>query len=247
MSETRPDLHDATPRTPLLVAAISGFVYFLGAFVPQVDGPPVETATADQIRAFLAAHDSGIRIGAAAGAVAIPLVLVFTTSLARLIRAQLPGSQLADLVVGGGVLVALWHWVVIAGTSTTLVQQLDGYDLARVDDATLRGWYGLSNFTHVFADLGMAGIATVMAAASIAILRTRFVARWLGWLGVVLAAGGALGTIGVMTAVRPLSYVWFVGIFGWWLWILAVAIGCTVRLRRSRRRRSTVPAVPQPA
>jgi hypothetical protein len=246
MSETGTAPHDSTLRAPLLAAAISGFVYFLGAFVPQVDGPDVETATADQIRTFLAAHDSGIRVGAAAGAVAIPLVLVFTTSLARLIRARAPGSQLADLVVGGGILVAVWHWVVIAGNSTTLVQRLDRYDLARVDDATLRGWYGLTNFTHIFADLGMCGIATVMAATSIAIVRTRFVARWLGWLGIVLAAGGAVGTIGVVTAVRPLSYVWFVGIFGWWLWILAVAVGCTVRLRRSRRA-SAVTTAPQPA
>ena len=246
MRETHPEPADATLRAPLLAAAISGAVYFLGAFLPQEDGPDVETATAAQIRTFLAAHDTGIRIGAAAGAVAIPLILVFTTSLARLIRAYLPGSQLADLVVGGGVLVAFWHWVVIAGGSTTLVQRLDRYDLARVDNATLWGWYGLSNFTHLFADLGMAGIATVMAAASIAILQARFVARWLGWLGVAFAAGGAIGKIGVMAAVRGLADVWFVGIFGWWLWVLAVAVGCMVRLRRSRRA-STVPAAPQPA
>jgi hypothetical protein len=245
MSATGTSANDSSLRTPLVAAAISGFVYFLGLFVPQVDGPDVETATAAQIRTFLAAHDSDLRIGAAAAIVAILAVLVFATSLARLIRASRPGSQLADLVVCGGVLVAVWHWVVVTGSSTTLVQRLDGYDLARVDDATLRGWYGLSNFTHLFADLGMAGMVTVMAAASIAILRACFVARWLGWAGIVLAAGGAIGTIGVMAAVRGLADVWFVGIFGWWLWILAVAIGCTVRLRRGRSR--VAGAAPQAA
>ena len=247
MSTTRIDSAGAAMRGTLLAAAISGGLYFLGAFVPQVDGPPVETAGADQIRSFLAAHDSGLRVLAAAGALAIPLVLVFTTSLARLIRAQLPGSQLADLVVGGGVLVAVWHWVVIAGTSTTLVQALDGYDLARVDDATLRGWYGLSNFTHLFADLGMAGIATVMAAASIAILRTHLVARWVGWLGVICAAGGLLGTLGIATAWVPLADIWFLGLFGWWLWILIVAVSCALRLRHARRREPALPPVEQPA
>ena len=88
-------------------------------------------------------------------------------------------------------------------------------------------------------------MATVMAAASIAILQSRFVARWLGWAGVVIAAGGVIGTIGVMAAVRGLADVWFVGLFGWWLWILAVAIGCTVRLRQGRRR-TVAPATPQP-
>lgn len=242
MNETDTTMPARTVPTALIAAAISGILYFLGAFVPQNDGPPVETAGADQIRSFLAAHDAGIRVGAAAAALAIPLILVFTTSLARLIRAQIPGSQLADLVVAGGVLVAVWHWLVMAGTSMTLVQRLDGYDLARVDDATLRGWYGISNFAHVFADLGMAGIATVMGAASIAILRTRFVARWLGWLGIVLAAAGAIGTIGVMIAWGPLANFWFAGIFGWWFWLLAVAIGCAVRLRRSRRQAAVVPA-----
>jgi hypothetical protein len=176
MNETEPTTPAKAVPSALLAAAVSGGFYFLGAFTPQNEGPAVETASADQIRSFLAAHDTGLRVGAAAAALAIPLILVLTTSLARLIRAQLPGSQLADLVVAGGVLVAVWHWLVMAGTSMTLVQRLDGYNLARVDDATLRGWYGISNFTHIFADLGMAGIATVVGATSIAILRTRFVA-----------------------------------------------------------------------
>jgi hypothetical protein len=236
MSEIEPTTPAKAVPSALLAAAISGGAYFLGIFIPQTEGPAVETASADQIRSFLATHDTGLRVGAAAAALAIPLILVFTTSLARLIRAQLPGSQLADLVVAGGVLVAVWHWIVMAGTSMTLVQGLDGYDLARVDDATLRGWYGISNFTHIFADLGMAGIATVIGATSIVILRTRFVARWLGWLGVVVAVGGAVGTIGVMIAWKPLAAVWFVGIFGWFLWLLGVSIGCAVRLRRSRRQ-----------
>jgi hypothetical protein len=221
----------ASERGALLAAAISGAVYFLIAFVPQLDSPPVETATAAQIRSFLTEHDSGVRILATAGMLAMPLVLVFTVSLARLIRGRSPRSPLADLVVGGGVLVAVWHWLVVAGTSTTLVQALDGTDLATVDDATLRGWYGLSNLTHIFADLGMVAIATVMAATSIAALRTRLFARWLGWLGLILATGGAIGTIGITTASSPLANIWFLGIFGWWLWALIVAVTCGLRLR----------------
>jgi hypothetical protein len=229
-------------RGALIAAAISGTLYALGALTPQVDGPPVETATAAQIRTFLTEHDTGLRVLGAGAALAIPLVLVFTVSLARLIRSRLPGSPLADLVIGGGVLVAVWHWLVVAGTATTLVQSLDGTDLATVDDATLRGWYGLSNFTHLFGDLGMPAMATVMAATSIAVLRTGLFARWFGWLGLVLAAGGALGTIGVVVAWPPLSIAWFVGIFGWWPWSLTIAVTCGLRLRRRRRRAVAEPA-----
>jgi hypothetical protein len=229
-------------RGALLAAAISGTLYSLGALTPQVDGPPVETATAAQIRAFLTEHDTGLRVLATAAALAIPLVLVFTVSLARLIRHRLPGSPLADLVVGGGVLIAVWHWLVVAGTATTLIQSLDRTDLATVDDATLRGWYGLSNFTHLFADLGMPAMATVMAATSIAILRSGLFARWFGWFGLTLAAGGAIGTIGITIAWPPLSFAWFVGIFGWWPWSLTIAVTCALRLRRKVGRTVSEPA-----
>jgi hypothetical protein len=236
------DSTSRSDRSVLLAAAISGTLYALGALVTQVDGPPVETATAAQIRAFLAEHETGLRIAATAGALAIPLVLIFTVSLARLIRNRQPSSPLADLVIGGGVLVAIWHWLVVAGTSTTLVQSLDGTNLATVDDATLRGWYGLSNFTHLFADLGMPAIATVMAATSITALRTGLFARWLGWLGLFLATGGAIGTIGITIASPALATAWFLGIFGWWPWALTIAVTCGLRLRRRTRRTESEPA-----
>lgn len=224
-----------TDHGALLAAAISGLLYVLLVFVPQVDGPPVETASADQIRSFLAAHDTGLRAVATAGSLAIALVLVFTVSLARLIRRRAAGSPLADLVVVGGALVALWHWLVVAGAAMTLVQTLDGTDLATVDDATLRGWYGISNFTHLFADLGMVAMATVMAATSLAALRTGLFARWQGYLGLIFATGGAVGTVGITIAWGPLSNVWFVGIFGWWVWSLMIAVTCGLRLRSAAR------------
>jgi hypothetical protein len=228
-------------RGALLATAISGLLYVLLVFVPQVDGPPVETASAGQIRSFFADNTSGLSAVATAGVLAIPLILVFTASLARLIRSRLAGSPLADLVVAGGVLVAMWHWLVVAVASTTLVQALDGTKVTTVDDATLRGWYGLTNFSHLFADLGMAAMATVMAATSIAALRTGLFPRWIGWLGLIFATGGGIGTIGITMAWSPLSNIWFLGIFGWWIWSLIVAATCGLRLRRSTLQ--TTPAL----
>ena len=222
-------------RGLLAVAAVSGLLYVALIFVPQVDGPSVETATAGQIRAFLKAHDTGIRMTATAGALSIPLVLVFSASLARMIRRRRDDTPLADVVVAAGVLVAMWHWVVVAASWMTLVQVLDGHDLSNVNDATLVGWYGLSNFAHLFADLGMCGIATLIAATSIASLRTGLFPRWLGWLGLVIAAGGGVGTVGITLAWIPLADVWFVGIFGWVVWTFLVAATCGMRLARGGR------------
>jgi Domain of unknown function (DUF4386) len=236
MQELDTETADPSDRSSLIAAAISGLLYVLLVFIPQVDGPPVETASADQIRSFLAEHDTGLRASATAGVFGIALVLVFTVSLARLIRGKSVGSPLADLVVGGGVLVALWHWLMVAGASMTLVQTLDGTDLATVDDATLRGWYSVSNFTHFFGDLGMVAMATVMTATSIAVLRTGLFPRWQGWLGLIFGIGGAVGTIGITIAWGPLANVWFVGIYGWFLWTLVLAVTCGLRLRPSSRR-----------
>ena len=230
-----PHSDESQDRGTLFAIAISGLLYVLLVFVPQVDGPPVETASTDQIRTFLENNTSGLSAMATAGGLAIPLVLIFTASIARLIRGRMPGSQLADLVVGGGVLVAIWHWLVVAVASTTLVQALDGTKLSSVDDATLRGWYGLLNFSHIFADLGMAAMATVMAATSIAALRTGLFSRWFGWLGLIFATGGAIGTIAITMAWGGLSNVWFIGIFGWWIWSVTITITCGLRLRRRTR------------
>ena len=117
----------------------------------------------------------------------------------------------------------------------TLVQHLDGTDLAVVDDSTLRGWYGLTNLTHFFFDLGMAPIALVIVAFSIAALRADLLPRWLCWLGLAFGAFGALGTVGVAVAWKPLALPWFGGLFGWVLWTLLVGVALGLRWRRVGR------------
>jgi hypothetical protein len=222
-------------RAALLAAAISGITYFLLGLITPPDGPPVETATAAQIRVFLIENNAGLRIGALVGALAIPTVLVFTAALARLVRSRLPGSMPADLIIAGGVLVAALHWLVAATASMTLVQDLDGTDLATVDDATLRGWYGLTNLSHFFFDLGMAPIVLVMVTFSIAALRAGLLPRWLCWLGLAGSVAGVIGTAGLALAWKPLALPWFGGLFGWMLWTLMVGLVLGLRRRRMSR------------
>ena len=222
-------------RGVLLAAAISGIFYFILAWARPPDGPPVEAATPAEIRAFLSEHGTALRLGALVGALAIPTVLVFTVCVARLVRRRLPGSVLADLIIGGGVLVAVLHWLLAATVGMTLVQALDGTDLATVDDATLRSWYGLSNLSHFFFDLGMAPVAVVMVASSVAGLRAAFLPRWLSWLGLVFGVAGALGTGGVAVAWKPLALPWVGGLYGWVLWTLLVGVTLGLRWRRTGR------------
>jgi hypothetical protein len=227
---------DATDRGARLAAAGSAAVFLLLAGIGGTPtGPPVETATAAQIRAYLEQNDTSIRAAALGTALLVPTLLVFTAALARLVRNRLPGSLLADLVIGAGVLVVLRLWLSGAADAMTLVQRLDRTDLSDVDDATLRGWYGTTNFMHFFSDLWAAPIAVLVVAFSLAALRGRLVARWLAWAGLVVGASAAVGTVGVAVASRTLAWGWFGGLFGWVVWTVAVGAALGIRAVRTRR------------
>lgn len=237
-------------RTATTAAAVSGVLYFIGAFVPQVDGPPVETATATQVRTFLETHTGALRAQAVGHAISIALILVFAASIAKLLRLRSDTCQWANLVVPAGVLVAVWHWFVAAGTPSSLVQLLDGYDLGEVSDATLVDWYAFGNIVHLIADLGMVGMVVMVAAASHGNLSVRFAGRWVTWFGLAVAVAGTVGTLGIALASKPLAAPWIGAIFGWYLWIFAIAVSCGVRALRDRvdargtEEATTSPAIP---
>jgi hypothetical protein len=159
-----PEARHNPPRTndrgAALTAAVVGPLFFLLGLVQPPQGPAVGVATAAQIRAFTIEHDTAIRVGAAIGVLGALAVLMFTAALARLIRDVSPNSMLASLVTGAGVLLTGVYLLNTAALAmTALLPGLIDVDLATVDDATLRGWYALTGFTHLLGDLQMAPIA----------------------------------------------------------------------------------------
>ena len=128
----------------------------------------------------------------------------------------------------------IYQWLMTtADAMTTLLPNLVGSDVKRVDDATLRGWYGLTGFTHFMGDLAVVPMIVVMASFSVAALRGGLLPKWLSWAGLVFSAAGALGIVGILAAVDALYAFWFVAMFGYWSWILAVAITFLIRRRRT--------------
>jgi hypothetical protein len=222
-------------RDGLGAVAVTGVLLFVAGLLSSgTEGPPVGQASADRIRAYTEASAGSIRLAVAVGLLAVVTLVVFTAALATRIRLAAPGSVLACAVAGAGLLIAVVQLLDVAATGVPrLLPGLIGTSLADVDDATLRGWYGLTGFTHFLGDLQMAPIAVVLLGTSIAGLRHRLVPRWLGWAGVVLGAAAALGVLGIALAVDALYPLWFTGLFGWWLWTLAVAIVAAVQWRRT--------------
>lgn len=220
----------------LLTAAVSGLLLVGTFFAQSPDGPKVGSATAGQIRAFVADNETAILVGATGGVASFVLVLLFTAALAQLVRSALPGSIMPGLVTTGGILIGVMLWLDAAAKSLTLLlPDLIDTKLGKVDDATVVSWYGLTGFTHFLGDLAMAPIVLTITAFSIAALEGLLLPRWLAWLGLVIGASGALGTLGITTASGPLYWFWFGGLLGWALWILLVSVTLGLRWVRARR------------
>jgi hypothetical protein len=222
-----------TTRGAALTAAVAGPLFLLLAFAMPADGPSVATATAAQIRAYALGQATAMRTGTLAGVAGVVVVLVLTAAFAQVVRVALPGSMLADLGAGAGyLLAAAFLLTVTAAAVPTLLPGLIGTDLAAVDDATLRGWYGLNGVLHLLGDLQMGLIAVVIGTFAIAALRARILPRWLAWLGVAITVSAVLGTAGVTLGWGPLYGFWFGGQYGWVLWYPAAGIALGLRERR---------------
>lgn len=220
-------------RVVLIVAAVASLIYFISAFSPQPEGPDVETATAPEIRAYYEENASNFQGNATMNAFAMAAVVLFTVSFARIIRRREPGSPLADLVVVGGLMIAVWQWMDMAINSMTVVQSLDGTAISSVSDASLVTWYHMTNASHLWGDLAMVPISIAMGAASAATIRLGVLPQWLGWVGLVCSAAGSLGLIGITSGVEAVSLFWFVGIWGWFLWVPLAGGALAMRLRTS--------------
>jgi hypothetical protein len=135
----------------------------------------------------------------------------------------------------------------VADAVPVVLPDLIGAQLSTVDDDVLRGWYGITGFTHLLGDFQMALIALLVGTFSVAVLRTAVVPRWIGWLGAAITVAAALGTVGVTTNTKPLYGFWMGGIFGWVLWCLIVGVALGLRARAYRRTVTSGKAADEPS
>jgi hypothetical protein len=225
-----------TSRGAAITAAVTGPLLLVVSFAQPPDGPDVATATAAQIRTWALSQATALRIGALGGMLALALLLIFTAALTRILRDARPHALLADAFAGASwlLIVALFLNTTAAAVPTVL-PDLIGADTATVDDQVLRGWYGITGFTHLLGDFQLTFIALLVGAFSLAALQARLVARWVGWLGAAVTVAAALGVAGVTTNTGPLYGFWMAGIFGWVVWTAVVGVALGLRARAGRR------------
>jgi hypothetical protein len=202
--------------------ALVGVVVYLMEFIfiiPFFREPPEAGMPASEIAAFYAANRTDILTYVAGVSAAILGVLLFATALRSVLR-QVGGGSTAPILADFALACA-----VVAIAVETVGMVLEGI-------AANMATYGEDGLATVAAALHGAGFdvatmpwAVFVLAASLAMVLTAVLPRWIGWVGLVSAVGYGSGT--VFLAYDPDSALGLVQVAGWLLmivWMLATGI-----------------------
>lgn len=194
-----------TPLTGVafLVVAIVGFI--VGGEPPGSDEPVQEIVD------HYVDNEDSVMIGAILVGIAATLLVFFAGTLRGVLRAaEGPGGVLSAVAFAGAIILAVG--ATIDGTiSFALADRANDIDPTAVQ-ALQALW------DNDFLPLAV-GTQVFLLAAGLSVVRHGAVPRWFGWVAIVFA----------LVAVTPIG---FFGFFGGALWIAAVSVLLTLRLRR---------------
>jgi hypothetical protein len=196
----------STPRrdfwTP--TAGILAAVTFIVGLAATADSPDSSDSNA-KIIAWYADH--GHRIGVIIGAFILAFcglfLLWFASGLRQRLRlAEGPEGRLANVALGGGVLLVALLWVGAAALAAIPAQQSFGGGPA-LSDADLGRFLPSVGFGSILL-FGMFGAIALIDATSIVIMRTGVLPRWLGWLGFVCGVVLLFGVVFLPVIALPI-------------------------------------------
>jgi hypothetical protein len=194
-------------------AALSGVAFVVvavvGAFL--AGSPPKVSAPDAKIISFTKDNQDSLRIAAYLAGLGIILFLVFLGELwSRLRRAEGGSGRLAGTAAMGGIVA-----IAIGGAANGI----GAYGALHPLESA--GTFRLS--TVLFGFLGFAALV-LTEATSIVILRTKFLAPWLGWFGLVVAFLWLVGSAAVSTEDDTIFVIGFVAFLAWALWLIALGV-----------------------
>jgi hypothetical protein len=222
-------------RPTLLVMAVAASLGFIASFFPAPDAPRVGQASAADVRAWVDANSTALHVAVTSILLLAVAIVVVAAGLAALSRRHLAASMLPEALLGAAVVVAVMLVLDVAASATSLI--LPGMvdtSLADVSDPVVVNWLAIGGYTHFLGDLQVAFVAVVMVSGSLAARALRLVNRWWCYLGTVVGICGAVGTLAITSTVPALYVFWFVGMFGFVISLLVVAVSCLLVLRRIR-------------
>ena len=122
-----------------------------------------------------------------------------------------------DVAFGAGLLAAAWLMVSAGFTAVAAFADLDV-----VDDTALVSLWSLGDAGDMVGLAAFTVKGLLMLATGIAVLRTRVLGAWLGWLSVALGVLTWVALVGARTCSTS-------GLFAFALWPLAISIALVAR------------------
>jgi hypothetical protein len=141
---------------------------------------------------------------------------------------------LVTLIGIAGTLTCAWMWLQASVDMVPLVMADDSGKLSEYSDQTLLAVDLVGRLGETWGDVATVPRGLFVAGVSLAALRTRFLPRWLGYAGLVVAAASLLGILGIALFFLPGIVAWFAGLFGFVLWTAAVTGTLGLRALRGR-------------
>ena len=214
------------------IGGIAGIVFGLGAFLALMllgGDQPLASDPIGDIRSFAIDNDTEVFLfNWSMGALFVFAFLIFASALRSVLapaddesgmwsRASFAGAVATVAVVGAG-----------AAFTSALVLNVDDYS-----DSTLRALMNLD--VTLYTTIMPWGLALFLTGASIVILRSGVLWKWLGWLGLVAALVMVIGTFWVIDGDEEgfLGILVWIGITATLLWSLLSGVAM-IRSARGR-------------
>jgi hypothetical protein len=199
--------------------ALGGILFVIMVVVSAVlpGSPPKTSDSAAKIVKFFGENGDEIRWAGYIGILATIALLWWLSSVWRLMRRGEGGTpRLTVIALGGAVFSAVTG--AIAGVILAVVPLVG---LSTVGAGGARFFYVFSANTGTSS---LVGIAALIGAFSVVIIRSRILPVVLGWLGVLVALIALVGAAVVATTNDTLFTISFIGFTAASLWVLIVSI-----------------------
>lgn len=210
---------------------------FAALFLPEPE-EPAHGASGKAIRAYLESNQSGIGLYVLGGTLTFLGMIVFVVALRSLMQQVDAGRFLTDLATAGGLLTAVWMWVAASVEMIPLVMADEDLKMSEYTNDTLLTLDLFGRLSETLGDISTVPRGLMVLAVSLVALRTRFVPRWIGHVGLLVSAASLVSVAGVGWQTAALSTAWFVGLFGFFLWALMIGVTFIVQGVRGSRRAS---------
>lgn len=204
------------------ILALSGLAFVVVTLVgARIEGSiPKPDAGAVAILKYYSAHQSHIEVGTVIMADAVMLILFFAVVLRRHLDRDGVSSWPTILAMGGTTIFVVSGLVEFAGAF-----EIAHYGTKLSSSAALA--YNAAAVTG--GSISALGTCALLAGFGIAVIRSRQLPVWLGWVACLLAIAELAGPV-VSNAIEPVVFLWFV----------VTSILCAIRTQTRDRTHSPI-------